>query len=193
MPGVLTRYSSNTARGGDQPISVAVSAWAHAWPKQDIKVLYKQRWDVEVNFRHLKVTMGMQCLRAKTPAMNEKEIWAYLLAYNLIRWLMLNSAKLADRSPRSLSFKHTVQLWRSVRAAISRTRSPDDDVIHPLLGLIAQSCVGHRPGRIEPRAIKRRPKPYALLMMPRPQARQSLRRSGHPKRKYGESMKRPCT
>lgn len=54
-------------------------------PKHELKALYKKRWDVELNFRHLKTTLGMNILRAKTPAMCRKELWTYLLAYNLIR------------------------------------------------------------------------------------------------------------
>lgn len=161
---------------------------AHDWPKHEIKALYRQRWDVEINFRDLKTTLGMAHLRGKTPAMNEKALWVYLLAYNLIRWLMASSAKLADVLPRALSFKHTVQLVRHWRAYSTR-RSNDEDLIEPLLRLIAQRRVGNRPGRIEPRAVKRRPKPYALLTMARPEARETIRQFGHPKRERGESIK----
>lgn len=158
------------------------------WPKHEIKALYQLRWDVELNFRHLKTTLGMETLRAKTPAMNEKELWTYLLAYNLIRWLMSSSAKLADVLPRTLSFQHTRQLLRHWQALCPLPRDTED-LIEPLLWLIAQHRVGNRPGRIEPRAVKRRPKPYPYLMMPRSQARESIRRFGHPNRKAGESIR----
>lgn len=161
---------------------------ARDWPKHQMKALYQQRWDVEINFRYLKTTLGMEHLRAKTPAMNEKALWVYLLAYNVIRWLMASSAKLADVLPRALSFKHTVQLVRHWRAYNTRGAN-DQDLIEPLLRLVAQPRVGNRPGRIEPRAVKRRPKPYALLTMPRPEARETIRRFGHPKREHGESIK----
>lgn len=84
----------------------------HAWRKHEIKVLYQQRWAVEVDFRHLKTTLGMAHLRAKTPDMNAKELWIYLLAYNVIRWLMAGSAKFVDMLPRVLSFEHAAQLLR---------------------------------------------------------------------------------
>lgn len=158
----------------------------NTWPKHEIKGLYQQRWDVELNFRHLKTTLGMETLRAKTPAMAEKELWTYLLAYNLIRWLMLSSAKLADIMPRTLSFQHTRQLlshWQTLRPAPECIH----DLIEPLLWMIAQHRVGNRPGRVEPRAIKRRPKPFPLLTMTRSQARASIRRFGHPKRKAGKT------
>lgn len=154
-----------------------------ACPKHEIKDLYKQRWDAELNFRHLKTTLGMDTLRAKTSAIVEKELWAYLLAYNLIR----ASARLADVLPRTLSFQHTRQLlshWQALRPAPESA----EDLIEPLLGLIAQHRVGNRPGRVEPRAVKGRPKPYPLLTLPRRQARKSIRRFGHPNRKAGESI-----
>lgn len=161
---------------------------SNTWPKHELKGLYQQRWDVELNFRHLKTTLGMGMLRAKTPSMNEKELWIYLLAYNLIRWLMLSSAKLADVLPRTLSFQHARQLfshWQALRPPPEST----EDLIEPLLWLIAQHRVGNRPGRTEPRAVKRRPKPYPRLMMPRSEARASVRRFGHPSRKAGESIR----
>lgn len=155
------------------------------WPKRAIQRLYDRRWDVEVNLRHIKSTLGMACLRCKTPAMAEKEIWAHLLGYNLIRWLMANSARYADVLPRQLSFKHTVQLchrWQS--------QAPADAPIDGLLELMAQPRVANRPGRVEPRAIKRRPKSYALLPVPRTEARDVIRKNGHPNRKAGESLRR---
>jgi len=80
-------------------------------PRTELKKLYKRRWQIEVDFRNIKSTMGMDVLSCKTPERNEKEIWIYFLAYNLIRLLMAQSALLADLLPRQLSFKHSVQLW----------------------------------------------------------------------------------
>lgn len=156
------------------------------WPKRAIQRLYQQRWDVEINLRHIKTTLGMGSLRGKTPAMAEKEIWVHLLAYNLIRGLMADSARYADILPRQLSFKHAVQLWDSWR---SQAQISPDAPIDGLFELIAQPRVANRPGRIEPRAVKRRPKPYALLSVPRSDARHFIRRYGHPNRKAGESFK----
>jgi hypothetical protein len=112
--------------------------------------------------------------------MNKKALWVGLLAYNLIRLLMAQSAKQADVLPRLLSFKHSLQLW----LAWNHGGPPGFDEVNlfALYALIAQQRVGHRPGRIEPRCIKRRAKPYPLLMKPRPQARDDVRRHGHPKK-----------
>jgi hypothetical protein len=146
---------------------------------QDLKALYAQRWNVELDLRNIKTTLGLDRLPCKTPAMNEKQWYVGLLAYNLIRHLMLRSAKLADILPRQLSFKHSLQLWL---AWSQRGLPPDDALISELLTLMAQRRVGQRPGRIEPRAVKRRPKPLPLLTQPRAVAREKIRRFGHPKR-----------
>lgn len=160
------------------------------WPKHALKRLYRQRWDIEINLRHIKTTLGMETLRCKTPDMAEKEVWAHLLAYNLIRRLMADSACYVDVLPQQLSFKHTVQLWESWRSQARLTVA--DAPIKGLLELIAQHRVGNRPGRIEPRAVKRRPKPFPLLPVPRAKACLFVRQHGHPSRKRGESF-RPQT
>jgi hypothetical protein len=133
--------------------------------KAALKALYRDRWHVELDLRNIKTTLGMEMLSCRTPAMVQKEIWVYLLAYNLIRLLMAQAASLADVNPRQLSFKHTLQLWIAWRQ--NGTGSYDDSQLATLFILIAQQRVGNRPGRIEPRAIKRRPKPFPLLTKPR--------------------------
>ena len=76
-----------------------------------LKQLYKKRWSVELDIRDIKNTMGMGILSCKTPGMAIKEIWIYLLAYNLIRLIMVQSALLVGIMPRSISFKHCLQIW----------------------------------------------------------------------------------
>ncbi len=149
-------------------------------PKAALKELYRDRWHIELDLRNIKTTLGMEMLSCKTPAMAEKEIWVYLLAYNLIRLLMAQAALLADIIPRQLSFKHTLQLWIVWRQ--NGTEGYDDVQLASLFILIAQQRVGNRPGRIEPRAVKRRPKPFPLLTKPRPSARDDVRKYGHPKK-----------
>jgi len=148
--------------------------------KAALKALYRDRWHVELDLRNIKTTLGMEMLSCRTPAMAEKEIWVYLLAYNLIRLLMAQAAVLADILPRQLSFKHTLQLWIAWRQ--NETGSYGDSQLANLFILIAQQRVGNRPGRIEPRAMKRRPKPFPLLTKPRPIAREDVRKNGHPKK-----------
>lgn len=145
--------------------------------KRELAELYKRRWHVELDLRNIKTTMGMDVLRCKTPSMIEKELWVHLLAYNLIRLMMAQAAAESGVHPRQLSFKHTLQLWTQWLAHCAGTR------IEPhqsgLFRLIAQRKVGQRPGRIEPRACKRRPKSSRWLKVPRQVARQQLRQHGH--------------
>ncbi len=148
--------------------------------KAALKKLYQDRWHVELDLRNIKTTLGMEMLSCRTPAMAEKEIWVYLLAYNLIRLLMAQAAFLADVLPRQLSFKHTLQMWIAWRQ--SGSGGYDDDKLVGLFILIAQQKVGNRPGRIEPRAVKRRPKPFPLLTKQRSIAQENVRKNGHPKK-----------
>ena len=146
-------------------------------PKSALKALYRRRWHVELDLRNIKTTLGMERLSCKTPTMAVKEVWVYLLAYNLIRLMMAQAALLADRLPRELSFKHTLQLW------VVWGQCPiSSDKLSVLFVLIAQQQVGNRPGRIEPRAVKRRPKPFPLLTKPRRVVREEIRKHGHPKK-----------
>lgn len=159
-------------------IMVTTMICSKVMPKADLKNLYKQRWSVELDIRHIKETMGMNILSCKTPEMVLKEIWIYLLAYNLIRLLMAQAAFMANIVPREISFKHCLQLWLLWR----QVDTLDDEQLYALCSLMAQQRVGNRSGRIEPRAVKRRPKPYPLLTVPRAQARENVREFGHPKK-----------
>ena len=156
---------------------VLVTTWLNQRQvrKSALDQLYAQRRNVELNLRNLKTTLGVEVLRCLTPRMVEKELGVHLLAYNLIRLLMAQSALDADVHPRQLSFKHTVRLWAEWTAhRVDLSAGPDT-----LFRLIAQSTVGNRPGRIEPRARKRRPKPYPWLKIPRAEARERVHRYGH--------------
>jgi hypothetical protein len=149
-------------------------------PKGVLRALYWRRWQVELDVRNLKTTLGMEQLRCRTPEMAQKELWVYLLAYNLIRLLMAQAALLADQIPRQLSFKHTVQIWISWHQRGGA--SYNGAVLHGLLLLIAQPRVGLRPGRIEPRQRKRRDNAFPLMTKPRGEAREEVRLNGHAKK-----------
>ena len=148
--------------------------------KSDLKRLYGSRWHVELDLRNIKTTLEMERLSCLNPEMAIKEIWVYLLAYNLIRLMMAQAAQLAECLPRQLSFKHTVQLW--IAWEHHRPGTGNEYTLQTLFVLIAQQRVGNRPGRIEPRAVKRRPKPYPLLTQPREHARAHIRTHGHPQK-----------
>jgi hypothetical protein len=147
-------------------------------PKGALKELYRSRWHVELDLRNIKTVLGMERLSCCSPEMVRKEIWVYLLAYNLIRWVMAQSARLAECLPRELSFKHAVQIC----IAWSYYGTGAADTSRELLHLVAQQRVGNRPGRIEPRAVKGRPKHFPLLTRPRASARDQVRELGHPKK-----------
>lgn len=144
-------------------------------PKKELGTLHKERWHIEVDLRSIKSTMGMAMLSCKSPEMAIKEMWVYFLAYNLLRSLMLSCALYTRVLPRKLSFKHTLQLLLAYDK--ERGRSPEK-----LWCLIAGKRIGERPGRIEPRVIKRRRNDYPLMMKPRVQLREEIRKNGHPKK-----------
>lgn len=149
-------------------------------PKGELGQLFWQRWNIELDLRNIKSTLGMERFSCKTPSMVEKELWVYLLAYNLIRLLMAEAATQACVLPRQLSFKHTLQIWVAWSARQFLSGAPEDTA--GLFMLIAQIRVGDRPGRLEPRLIKRRPKPYTFLGAPRWKARRRIKRRGHAKK-----------
>lgn len=149
-------------------------------PKGELGRLFWQRWNVELDLRNLKSTLGMERFSCKTPAMVEKEMWVYMLAYNLIRLLMAEAAHQAEALPRQLSFKHTLRIWVAWSARQFLSEAPEDTT--GLFMLIAQIRVGDRPGRLEPRMIKRRPNRYTFLGAPRWKARRRIKRRGHAKK-----------
>jgi hypothetical protein len=119
--------------------------------------------------------MGMSVLRCKSPDLVRKEVWAHLLAYNLVRGLMAEAAGAAGLEPREVSFAGALQTVTAF-APVMRLADPADlPRLHRiLLRAIARHRVGDRPDRYEPRAVKRRAKPIALLTVPREQARRRL-------------------
>jgi len=147
--------------------------------KAELGELYQQRWHVELDIGQIKETMRMNILSCRSPKMVTKEIWTTLLAYNSIRLMMAQPAVLADTKPRNLSFKHCLQLWLAWRQRYPLTNELD---YRQLFELMSQKRVGNRPGRREPKAVKRRPKAYPLLTKPRREARQHVLEFGHTKK-----------
>ena len=159
----------------DSLVVVTTLTDAASYTQEDLATLYRQRWHVELDIEALKITLGMDVLRCKTPAMVEKEIWVCLLAYNLIRQVALQAALEAERLPRQISFSAAMQ---SIAASWTTILCLDDEktcrLIAAYLSGIASHQVGDRPDRVEPRAIKRRPKPHRLLKEPRRAAKAKL-------------------
>ena len=143
-----------------------------AYGKADLAELYRRRWQAELNLRSLKTVLQMDVLRCKTPERVRKEIWAHLLAYNLIRTVMAQAAQKYKVEPWTISFKATLQTLKAFALPLlTCTKSKLPEGIEEMLQAIARHSVGNRPDRVEPRALKRRPKPYDLLNKPRDQAR----------------------
>lgn len=149
---------------------------AQATPK-DLTDLYRLRWHGELDLRSLKETMRMSILRGKTPEMVRKELWAHLLAYNLIRTVMAQTAKQHNLEPRQISFKGALQtlLAFAPHAVVAR---PDEAaaLAERIQAAMAQHRVADRPDRYEPRARKRRYSNFMQLRRPRAEAKTLLRK-----------------
>lgn len=144
---------------------------ASRYAASELADLYFQRWDIELFFRDIKTTLGMDVLRCRSPEMVEKEILMHFIAYNAIRLLMVEAATEVDQAPRRLSFKASIQALRQWEPLFSRTNDPREQrrLMRALRSSIAGHLLPHRPGRREPRCVKRRPKPFPLLTAPRHQ------------------------
>ena len=145
---------------------------SNAYSASDLANLYYQRWDVELFFRDIKTTMGMDLLRGHSPAMVAKEILMHFIAYNAVRLLMVDSAKTIDEPPRAISFKASVQALRQWEPRLNQADLSEIErrrMMSRLLEVIALATLLRRPGRREPRCVKRRPKPFALMTAPRHQ------------------------
>jgi hypothetical protein len=130
--------------------------------------LYERRWDGEVDIRSIKAVMKMGILRCKTPGMVEKEVWAHVLAYDLLRTVMAVAAAESEVEPRKISFKGAKQAVTAFAPKIAAARPEGRAaLVNALLAAVAYHRVGGRPGRWEPRARKRRRRPGMHLMQPR--------------------------
>jgi Transposase DDE domain len=139
------------------------------YPAQELMALYCRRWRLELCLRDLKTTLGLEQLRCQSPEMAEKELLAYLIAHNLMRCVMAEAAARHEVPLERVSFKGTVDAVRQYSQAIgqARNRKLRRQLWEDLLLNLARDLVPWRPNRTEPRAVKRRPKPYPLLNRPR--------------------------
>jgi hypothetical protein len=153
---------------------------ATEYAKDDLAQLYRARWNAELDLRSLKQVLQMDVLRCKTPESVRKELWAHVLAYNLIRTVMAQAADRHGLDPRSVSFKGALQTLEAFQPVIALRGERDAafrrNLYEGLLDAVASHRVGDRPDRYEPRRRKRRPKPYDRLVKPRHEAKQALRK-----------------
>jgi hypothetical protein len=149
-----------------------------AYPLQQLGELYLQRWSVELHFREIKITLGMDVLSCQTPAMVEKEVMMHAVSYNLVRALMQEAAIRHQVDLTRMSFKGTVDTLRHWSANLEAMRGmprKQKALLDTMFEVMANDLVPHRPEREEPRAKKRRPKNYHLLTKPR----HEMKISGH--------------
>lgn len=159
-------------RQGKQKVrSVVTTLIDHeAYPAEEVASLYFHRWEIEVRFRDIKTTLGMEMLRTRTPEMIRKEVLMHMIVYNLIRLLMLKAGVTHGVNHRRLSFRGTQQVLHAcrhnfqglgTRPVLRRRR------VRSMWERIAERFVSERPGRNEPRRVKRRPKCSRWLQKPR--------------------------
>lgn len=151
---------------------------ADEFTRDDLAQLYRTRWNAELDLRSLKRTMQMDVLRCKTPELVRKEIWAHLLAYNLIRTIIAQAAIKHGIEPRSISFKGALQTLEAFQPLIALRGERDAalrvQIFLQLLDAIAIHRVANRPDRFEPRLRKRRPKHYGFLRKHRSETKRDL-------------------
>jgi hypothetical protein len=149
------------------------------YPALEIAQAYLRRWRLELCLDDLKTTLGMETLRCKSPAMVAKELLAFLIAHNLARCVMAQAAQAHNVNLYQISFKGTLDGFREFSAAMcqARTAKRRKQIWNELLRTLADDLVPERPDRIEPRAVKRRPKPYPRLNKPRHQYRDNRHQS----------------
>ena len=153
------------------------------YPAPEIAQLYLQRWNVELFFRDIKTLLKMEHLRCQSPAMVQKEFLMHLIGYNLIRAVMVETVRRHDVPLERLSFKGSVDSVRhySNTIAQAKTKTRAAQLVKELLRVLASDLVPARPGRKEPRAVKRRPKPFPLLTAHRKRYKEIPHRSRYRK------------
>jgi hypothetical protein len=148
--------------------------------KEELASLYRARWNNELDLRSIKVTLQMDVLRCKTPELVRKEIWAHVLAYNLIRTVVAQAAAREGIAPRSVSFKAALQVLEAFGPLIDcqahRGAGHRAVLYEQVLRAIAVHRVADRPDRFEPRVAKRRPEKYDRLTRPRAEIKREMAR-----------------
>jgi hypothetical protein len=147
---------------------------APLYSRAELAMAFRCRWHAELDLRSIKHVMQMDVLRCKSPAMVRKEIWMHLLAYNLIRKLLAQAAATVGLSPRDLSFKGTLQTLVVFAAAGWACPERRNELYAAVLRAVATHRVNNRPDRVEPRAVKRRPKKQVYMTEPRSIAKARL-------------------
>ena len=144
------------------------------YPAAEVAEAYLRRWRLELCLDDLKTTLGMEVLRCLSPEMVEKELLAFMIAHNLLRWVMTQAAREHQVDLYRISFTGAMDALRHSATAMAQAKTANkrQEIWADLLHTLADDLVPERPGRREPRAVKRRPKPYPRLNKPRRQFRE---------------------
>jgi Transposase DDE domain len=165
--------------GGTTEVVITTTLTDPTIPQKEISDLYWKRWNAEVDIRSIKHALHLDILRAKTPEMIRKEIWCHLLAWSLLRGIIVESAKQNELHPRELSVKGTMQAVESFTPAMMAIDG-NEAIYHAMLSTISSHRVANRPGRQEPRLNKRRHARREFMMVPRHHYHRKLAREVHP-------------
>lgn len=163
--------------GGKMEAVIVTTMTDPTIPQKEIADLYWRRWNCELDIRSIKHSLHLDVLRCKTPSMVHKEIWCHLLAYNLLRGTMVETAKRHDILPRQLSVKGAMQAVESFTPAMMAIDG-SEAIYDAMLATVSAHRVGNRPGRLEPRAKKRRPTWNVWLTRPRNKYHRRLASAG---------------
>jgi len=184
MPETLTlreiRFHIETPGRRTQTIDLITTLTdVEEFTKEDLAELFGFRWNCELDIRCLKSYLNLEHASCKSPEMVRREMWATVLGYNLVRTTAATAALLHQRRPRQISFTGTCQYllagWMTLSAGVL-TGVVLQEYILEMYQQIASCEVADRPGRLEPRVLKRRPKPYKLMQKPRHELKQELRK-----------------
>ncbi len=138
------------------------------YAREDIADLYGFRWNAELDIRAIKQTLHLDHVRCKTPEMVRRELWVTLLAYNLIRKVIATAAAVHKKQPRQLGFTLACQSLLTSWMLLATGACRNSPALYDLmLARLAANEVANRPGRIEPRVLKRRRHRYPLMQRPR--------------------------
>ena len=158
------------------------------FPVRAFADLYRRRWLIELFFRDIKITLGMDVLRCKTPEMIQKELTMHLIAYNLIRLTMMQAAAWGKLNVEHISFKRTLQAVRQWAPYLRLvTEEQREQLYQSMLSAICRVPITNRPNRTEPRVRKRRPKNYQLMTKPRREIKEALHRNRYTKENRGQN------
>jgi len=160
---MLREVRRTIQRPGFRPVTLTIVTTLldpKKYPAAELFTLRMRRWDVETDIRQLKTTMGMEVLKCETVQGVQKELWMFLMIYNLVRAVMVSAAKRQKVAVDRISFASALHWMQCAGEGDSLPRL---------------AVVPHRPNRMEPRVLKRRPKEYDRMSRPRKKMREELR------------------